>query len=72
MAKRTYRNIEDVIALIQRSESDSEDDVHDDDDIESVDSDDNSQNEPEQQDVANESGSGDVEEDVIWDDICNI
>jgi len=41
MAKRIYRNVQDLIALIQRSESESEDDVHDADDVESVDSDDN-------------------------------
>ena len=36
MAKRIYRNVQDLIALIQRSESESEDDVHDADDVESV------------------------------------
>jgi hypothetical protein len=29
MAKRTYRNVEEIIALIQNSESECEDDVHD-------------------------------------------
>jgi len=67
MAKRTYRNVEDIIALIQNSESECEDDVHDEDDVESVDSDDNSQNDPEQQEVASESGSDDVDVDMPSD-----
>ena len=51
MAKRTYRNVEDIIALIQNSESECEDDVHDEDDVESVDSDDNSQNDNSRNDM---------------------